>query len=180
MRDYQKERILTILNPNADPLGAGYHVNQSKIAIGSGGIFGKGLFEGTQAQLNFLPESHTDFIFSVLGEELGLVGVSILFVLYIVLILRLFILATKTTHQTTRLLSSSLGFVFSIYIIINVGMVSGLLPVVGVPLPLISYGGTSFISLCVLFGVIMGSYQQVRQQEKIFQRQQQARISIRC
>lgn len=168
MHDYQKTRILTILNPGADPLGAGYHVNQSKIAIGSGGIMGKGLLQGTQVQLNFLPEAHTDFIFSVLAEEIGLVGVSILFTLFILLIFRMFWLASIATNQVARLLCASQGFIFSIYVVVNVGMVSGLLPVVGVPLPLVSYGGTSFVSLCITFGLVMGFYRQTQREKNSF------------
>lgn len=160
MRDYQKTRVLTILNPDADPLGAGYHVIQSKIAIGSGGFEGKGLLSGTQVQLNFLPEPQTDFIFSVLSEELGLIGVTILFILYFSLIIRLFHLGVKSINNTARFICVSQGFIFSIYIVVNVGMVSGLLPVVGVPLPLVSYGGTSFISLCITLGFAMAYYKQ--------------------
>lgn len=168
MHDYQRTRVLTILNPDADPLGAGYHVIQSKIAIGSGGIMGKGILEGTQVQLNFLPEPQTDFIFSVLSEEFGLVGVTILFILYFCLIARLFWLGSLSQNATSRLICSSQGFIFSIYIIVNVGMVSGLLPVVGVPLPLMSYGGTSFISLCLTLGLAMGYFNQRQGKKKSF------------
>lgn len=168
MHDYQKVRVLTILNPDADPLGAGYHVNQSKIAIGSGGITGKGILQGTQVQLNFLPEAHTDFIFSVLSEELGLVGVTVLFSLFFFLILRMFWLATIATNKVAQLLCASQGFILSIYVVVNVGMVSGLLPVVGVPLPFVSYGGTSFVSLCVTFGLVMGFYNQTQREKNSF------------
>ncbi|MFC6277345.1 rod shape-determining protein RodA [Psittacicella hinzii] len=168
MHDYQRTRVLTILNPDSDPLGAGYHVNQSKIAIGSGGVSGKGILQGTQVQLNFLPEAHTDFIFSVLAEELGLFGVTVLFSLFFLLILRMFWLATIATNRMAKLLCASQGFIFSIYVIVNVGMVSGLLPVVGVPLPLVSYGGTSFITLCITFGLVMGVFKQTQREKNSF------------
>ncbi|RIY34433.1 rod shape-determining protein RodA [Psittacicella hinzii] len=168
MHDYQKIRVLTILNPEADPLGAGYHVNQSKIAIGSGGITGKGLLQGTQVQLNFLPEAHTDFIFSVLAEELGLTGVTFLFGLFFLLVLRMFWLATIATNKVAKLLCASQGFILSIYVVVNIGMVSGLLPVVGVPLPFVSYGGTSFVSLCITFGLVMGVYKQTKREKNSF------------
>ncbi len=155
MRDYQKQRVLTFLDPENDPLGAGYHIIQSKIAIGSGGIWGKGWLEGTQSQLDFLPERHTDFIFAVLAEELGLAGVTLLLSLYLFVILRGLYIATRAQDTYGRLLAGSLTLVFFVYLLVNVGMVSGLLPVVGVPLPLISYGGTSLVTLMAGFGMLM-------------------------
>jgi rod shape determining protein RodA len=143
MHNYQRQRVLTFLNPQSDPLGTGYHIIQSKIAIGSGGFYGKGWLQGTQSHLEFLPERHTDFIFAVLAEELGLMGVILLVVLYLFIIYRgLYIAATAQT-SFNRLLAGSLVLVFFVYVFVNIGMVSGLLPVVGVPLPLVSYGGTS-------------------------------------
>ncbi|RMG38554.1 MAG: rod shape-determining protein RodA [Gammaproteobacteria bacterium] len=155
MREYQKQRVLTFLDPEKDPLGAGYHIIQSKIAIGSGGLWGKGWLNGTQSQLDFLPERHTDFIFAVLAEELGLVGVSVLLALYLFVILRGLYIATRAQDTYGRLLAGSLTLVFFVYLLVNVGMVSGLLPVVGVPLPLISYGGTSLVTLMAGFGMLM-------------------------
>ncbi len=155
MRDYQKQRVLTLLDPEKDPLGAGYHIIQSKIAIGSGGIWGKGWLAGTQSQLDFLPERHTDFIFAVLAEELGLVGVAVLLALYLFVILRGLYIASRAQDTYGRLLGGALTLVFFVYLFVNVGMVSGLLPVVGVPLPLISYGGTSLVTLMAGFGMLM-------------------------
>ncbi len=155
MRDYQKQRVLTFLGPEKDPLGAGYHIIQSKIAIGSGGIWGKGWLNGTQSQLDFLPERHTDFIFAVLSEEFGLVGVSLLLALYLFVILRGLYIASRAQDTYGRLLAGSLTLVFFVYLFVNVGMVSGLLPVVGVPLPLVSYGGTSLVTLMTGFGMLM-------------------------
>ena len=147
MRDYQRQRVLTFLDPEKDPLGAGYHIIQSKIAIGSGGLFGKGWLNGTQSQLDFLPERHTDFIFAVLSEEFGLIGVITLLALYLFIIARGLYIATRAQDTFTRLLAGSLTLVFFVYLFVNTGMVSGLLPVVGVPLPLVSYGGTSLVTL---------------------------------
>lgn len=155
MRDYQKQRVLTFLDPEKDPLGAGYHIIQSKIAIGSGGIWGKGWLNGTQSQLDFLPERHTDFIFAVLSEEFGLVGVSLLLALYLFIIMRGLYIASRAQDTYGRLLAGSLTLVFFVYLFVNVGMVSGLLPVVGVPLPLVSYGGTSLVTLMAGFGMLM-------------------------
>jgi len=155
LRDYQKKRVLTFLDPESDPLGAGYHITQSKIAIGSGGLFGKGWLNGTQAHLDFLPESHTDFIFSVYAEEFGLLGVLLLLTLYLALTGRGLIIALRGQDTFQRLLAGSLSLTFFFYGFINIGMVIGLLPVVGVPLPLISYGGTSMVSLLAGFGVLM-------------------------
>ena len=156
MHDYQRQRVLTLLNPDADRLGSGYHIIQSTIAIGSGGIYGKGWLNGDQSRLDFLPERHTDFIFAVFGEEFGLLGNMILFSLYVIIIWRGLYLATKGQDTFSRLLGGSLSLTFFIYLLVNTGMVSGVLPVVGVPLPLISYGGTSLVTLMTAFGLLMG------------------------
>lgn len=155
MHDYQRTRVLTLLDPEKDPLGAGYHILQSKIAIGSGGIFGKGWMLGTQSQLEFLPEPHTDFIFAVLSEEHGMIGVIILLAIYFFIIIRGLMIGVQAQNAFGRLLTGALTLIFFVYIFVNIGMVSGILPVVGVPLPLISYGGTSFVSLMAGFGLIM-------------------------
>jgi len=155
MRDYQRQRVLTFLDPEKDPLGAGYHIIQSKIAIGSGGTYGKGWLNGTQSQLDFLPERHTDFIFAVLSEEFGLVGVIALLLIYLFIILRGLYIATQAQDTFGRLLAGALTLVFFVYLFVNTGMVSGLLPVVGVPLPLVSYGGTSLVTLMAGFGILM-------------------------
>ena len=155
MRDYQRSRILTLLDPEADPLGKGFHIIQSTIAIGSGGIFGKGWGQGTQAQLEFIPERHTDFIFAVLSEEFGLLGNTLLLVLYAALIGRGMMIAANAPTLFTRLLAGSITLVFFTYAFVNMGMVSGILPVVGVPLPFISYGGTSLTTLFVGIGILM-------------------------
>lgn len=152
---YQKKRIITMIDPSLDPLGAGYHILQSKIAIGSGGLLGKGIEQGSQAQLNFLPEHTTDFIFAVIAEELGFIGVLLLLCFYGLIIWRCFIIAVESEDTFSKLLSASLTLVFFTYVFVNIGMVSGLLPVVGVPLPLISYGGSSLITLFASFGIIM-------------------------
>lgn len=155
MRDYQRQRVLTFLNPESDPLGSGYHIIQSKIAIGSGGIEGKGWLHGTQSQLEFLPERHTDFIFSVFSEEFGLIGVVLLLALYGFVVLRCFSFALRAQSAFEKLLAGALTLTFFVYVFVNIGMVSGLLPVVGVPLPLISYGGTSMVTLMAGFGMLM-------------------------
>ncbi len=155
LRPYQKQRVLTFINPENDPLGAGYHIIQSKIAIGSGGIYGKGWLNGTQSRLDFLPERHTDFIFAVLAEELGLVGGLVLLTLYLFVIFRGLYIATQAQDTYGRLLAGSLVLVFFLYLLVNTGMVTGLLPVVGVPLPMISYGGTSLVTLMAGFGILM-------------------------
>ncbi|HET8552863.1 MAG TPA: rod shape-determining protein RodA [Gammaproteobacteria bacterium] len=152
---YQRERLLTFLNPERDPLGAGYHIIQSKIAIGSGGIFGKGWLNGTQAQLNFLPEQTTDFIFAVVCEEFGLLGAAGLLVIYAFLIGRGLYIAVRAQDTFSRLLAGSITLTFFVYVFVNTGMVSGILPVVGVPLPLVSYGGTSMVTLMGGFGILM-------------------------
>ena len=155
MHDYQRQRVITFLSPEKDPLGTGYHIIQSKIAIGSGGLFGKGWLNGTQSQLNFLPERSTDFIFAVLGEEFGFLGILLLFSLYIIIVVRGIMIAIQAQDTYTRLLAGSLSMTFFIYVIINTGMVTGLLPVVGLPLPMISYGGTSIVTLMAGFGILM-------------------------
>ena len=155
MHDYQRRRVLTFLNPESDPLGAGYHIIQSKIAIGSGGMFGKGWGNGSQAQLEFLPERSTDFIFAVLGEEFGLIGLALLIVGYLFLVGRGLYIALQAQDTYTRLLAGSISLTFFVYVFVNTGMVTGLLPVVGVPLPLISYGGTSMVTLMAGFGILM-------------------------
>ncbi len=155
MHDYQRQRVLTFLNPESDPLGTGYHIIQSKIAIGSGGIGGKGWLNGTQSHLEFLPERHTDFIFAVISEEFGLVGVSALLCLYLFIIMRGLYIATQAQDTYSRILAGALSLIFFVYLFVNAGMVSGLLPVVGVPLPLISYGGTSLVTILISFGILM-------------------------
>jgi len=155
MKDYQRQRVLTFLNPESDPLGSGYHIIQSKIAIGSGGLYGKGWLQGTQSHLDFLPERHTDFIFAVLAEEFGLIGILLLLTLYLFIIFRGLYIASRGQDTYSRLLAGALTLVFFVYLFVNTGMVSGILPVVGVPLPLISYGGTSLVTLMAGFGVLM-------------------------
>src|SRR5882762_3421467 len=158
IHDYQRQRILMFLNPETDRLGAGYHIIQSQIAIGSGGLFGKGYMNGSQAQLEFLPERSTDFIFAVIGEEFGLLGLLLLLLLYVFVVGRAIYLATQTQDTFARLLAGSLALTFFVYVFINAGMVTGLLPVVGVPLPLVSYGGSSVVTLLAGFGILMALY----------------------
>lgn len=158
LHDYQKKRVLIFLDPEADPLGAGYHITQSKIALGSGGIFGKGFLEGTQSHLNFLPEKQTDFIFTLFTEEWGLVGGVVLMGLFAGIIAYGFIMAMQNQSQFGRLLSMGIITNFFFYVFINVGMVMGLLPVVGVPLPLISYGGTAMLSILFGFGLLLSAH----------------------
>jgi rod shape determining protein RodA len=155
MKDYQKQRVLTLLDPDSDPLGAGYNIIQSKIAIGSGGLFGKGWTNGSQAQLEFLPERDTDFIFAVLGEEFGLFGVLSLLALYLFVIGRGLYIAVQAHDTYSRLLAGSISLTFMVYVFVNTAMVSGLVPVVGVPLPLVSFGGTSMVTLMAGFGILM-------------------------
>ncbi len=155
MHDYQRQRVITFLSPEQDPLGSGYHIIQSKIAIGSGGLFGKGWMNGTQSQLDFLPERSTDFIFAVLGEEFGFIGILVLFTLYTIIVVRGIMIAIQAQDTFTRLLAGSLSMTFFVYFIVNTGMVTGLLPVVGLPLPMISYGGTSIVTLMAGFGILM-------------------------
>jgi rod shape determining protein RodA len=154
MLDYQRARVLTFLNPESDPLGAGYNIIQSKIAIGSGGLFGKGWLNGTQAHLEFLPERSTDFIFAVLAEEFGLLGLALLLALYLVLVGRGLFIAAQAQDTYTRLLAGGLSLTFFFYVFVNAGMVSGILPIVGVPLPLVSAGGTSMVTLMAGFGIL--------------------------
>jgi rod shape determining protein RodA len=155
MRDYQRQRVLTLLNPETDPLGAGYHIIQSKIAIGSGGLFGKGWLNGTQSQLRFLPERSTDFVFAAYAEEFGLLGVLLLLVIYLFLLARGLLIASQAQDTFTRLLAGGFVMTFFLYVFVNIGMVVGLLPVVGIPLPLVSYGGTSIVTLMASFGILM-------------------------
>ena len=155
LHDYQRNRIMTLFDPEADPLGKGFHIIQSTIAIGSGGVLGKGWGQGTQAQLEFIPERHTDFIFAVLSEEFGLIGNSLLLVLYALLIGRCMMIAANAPTLFTRLLAGSITMIFFTYAFVNMGMVSGILPVVGVPLPFISYGGTALVTLSFGIGILM-------------------------
>ena len=155
MADYQKQRVLTLIDPNSDPLGAGYNIIQSKIAIGSGGMFGKGWTNGSQAQLEYLPERDTDFIFAVIGEEMGLLGVLSLLGLYMFVVGRGLYIAMQAPDTYTRLLAGSISLTFFVYVFVNTAMVTGLLPVVGVPLPLVSFGGTSMVTLMAGFGILM-------------------------
>jgi rod shape determining protein RodA len=155
LHDYQRQRILMLLDPEKDPLGKGFHIIQSTIAIGSGGIFGKGWGQGTQAQLEFIPERHTDFIFAVYSEEFGLIGNLVLLVLYALLIGRGLLIAANAATMFARLLAGAITLIFFTYAFVNMGMVSGILPVVGVPLPLISYGGTALVTLCIGIGILM-------------------------
>jgi len=155
MHDYQKQRVLTLLNPEQDPLGSGYHIIQSKIAIGSGGFYGKGWLNGTQSHLEFLPERSTDFIFAVYCEEFGMIGVLLLLCVYLFIISRGLYIAIHAQDTYGRLLASGLTLTFFVYIFVNMGMVTGQLPVVGVPLPLISHGGTSMVTLMAGFGILM-------------------------
>ncbi|MCK9985856.1 MAG: rod shape determining protein RodA [Azoarcus sp.] len=155
LREYQKHRVCTLLDPTQDPLGKGFHIIQSTIAIGSGGVLGKGWMGGTQTHLAFLPERHTDFIFSVLSEEFGLIGIVLLLTIYALLLLRGFYIAATAPTLATRLLGGAITMIFFTYAFVNMGMVSGILPVVGVPLPFISYGGTALVTLCLGIGILM-------------------------
>jgi len=158
MKEYQRDRVRTFLNPEADPLGDGWNIIQSKIAVGSGGLTGKGWLNGTQSHLEFIPERHTDFILAVLSEEFGLIGVSLLMLVYLLVIARGLYIATIARDTGSRLLAGSLSLTLFVYVLVNGGMVSGVLPVVGVPLPLISYGGTSAVTLLAGFGMMMSIY----------------------
>ncbi|MSQ98323.1 MAG: rod shape-determining protein RodA [Xanthomonadales bacterium] len=155
MHEYQRNRVRTFLDPESDPLGSGWNIIQSKIAVGSGGLLGKGWLNGTQSHLEFIPERHTDFILAVLAEEFGLLGVALLLVLYVVITVRCIYIAGMAKDTYSRLLAGSLGFTFFVYVVVNCGMVAGLLPVVGVPLPMISFGGTSMVTLLAGFGIVM-------------------------
>ena len=155
MHDYQKNRVLTLINPDSDPLGAGYHIIQSKIAIGSGGLFGKGWLNGSQGQLEFLPERSTDFIFAIIGEEFGLMGALAVLLIYLLIVGRGLVIAVMAQDTFSRLLAGSISLTFFFYVFVNTAMVTGLIPVVGVPLPLISAGGTSMVTLLAGFGILM-------------------------
>jgi rod shape determining protein RodA len=155
MHDYQRQRVLTLFDPMQDPLGAGYHIIQATIAIGSGGLLGKGWLNGTQAQLDFLPERHTDFILAVYGEEFGLAGNIVLIILYLLIIARGLMIAANASTVFARLAAGAITLTFFTYAFVNMGMVSGILPVVGVPLPMISYGGTALLSMLAGFGILM-------------------------
>jgi rod shape determining protein RodA len=155
LHDYQRQRVLTLFDPEADPLGKGFHIIQSTIAIGSGGLLGKGWGKGTQTHLEFVPERHTDFILAVLSEEFGLLGITFLLILYILLVGRGLMIAANAPTLFSRLLAGSITLIFFTYAFVNMGMVSGILPVVGVPLPFISYGGTALVTLCLGVGILM-------------------------
>jgi rod shape determining protein RodA len=155
LEPYQRRRVDTLFNPEADPLGAGWNIIQSTIAMGSGGLMGKGWLNGTQSRLDFLPESSTDFILAVIGEEFGLLGIVVLLSLYVFIVGRGLFISWQAKETFSRLLGVSLSLTFCIYVVVNMGMVSGILPVVGVPLPLVSYGGTSAITLLTGFGILM-------------------------
>ena len=155
LHEYQQQRVLTLFDPWSDPLGSGYHTIQSMIAIGSGGLQGKGWLGGSQSQLEFIPERKTDFIFSVLSEEFGLIGFGVLMLMYLLIVFRGLYIAFYTQNTYSRLLAGSLSLTFFFYVFVNIGMVSGILPVVGVPLPLVSYGGTSMVTLMAGFGILM-------------------------
>jgi len=158
LHDYQRNRVLTFIDPESDPLGQGWNIIQSKIAVGTGGLTGRGWLDSTQSRLEFLPEPHTDFILSVIAEEFGFVGVAVLFALYAAIVLRAIFLASQARDPFGRMLGASLVFLFFVYLLVNAGMVSGVMPVVGVPLPLVSYGGTSAATLLAGFGIIMSFY----------------------
>ncbi len=158
LRDYQKARLLTFINPERDPLGAGYHILQSKIALGSGGLFGKGFMGGSQSHLSFLPEKQTDFIFTMLAEEFGLVGGLLLIALYILLLVYAFVMSLRCRSQFGRLIGIGVSTSFFLNVFVNIAMVMGLVPVVGMPLPLISYGGTAMLTLMFSFGLLLCVY----------------------
>jgi rod shape determining protein RodA len=157
LHDYQKQRVMTFLDPERDPLGAGYHITQSKIALGSGGVWGKGFLQGTQSQLSFLPEKQTDFVFTMLAEETGLVGALVLLTLFVLLIGAGLVFALRARSQFARLLAAGVTTTFFLYVTINVAMVTGLIPVVGVPLPMISYGGTAMVTVLTGFGLLLSA-----------------------
>ena len=155
MNEYQKKRVFTFFDPESDPLGAGWSIIQSTTALGSGGLLGKGLFEGTQSRLEFLPESHTDFIMAVIGEELGFMGVMTLIILYVLVLARGMHIAVQAGDTFGRLAAGGLTLTFFVHVVLNIAVVSGLLPVTGAPLPLVSFGGTSAIALLIGFGIVM-------------------------
>jgi rod shape determining protein RodA len=158
LHDYQRERVLTFIDPERDPLGSGYHILQSKIAIGSGGVAGKGFMHGTQAQLNFLPEKHTDFIFTMFAEEFGMVGGIVLLGLFVLVLFYGFAIALRSRNHFGRMLALGISITIFLYLFINIGMVMGVLPVVGVPLPLVSYGGTAMLSVLAGCGLLISAY----------------------
>jgi rod shape determining protein RodA len=158
LHDYQQERVLTFIDPERDPLGSGYHILQSKIAIGSGGFMGKGYMQGTQAQLNFLPEKHTDFIFTMFAEEMGFIGAVTLLALYLLALLFITYMALRCRSPFARLVAAGMGVCLFTYVFINVAMVTGLVPVVGVPLPLVSYGGTSMLTMMIGLGFVLNAH----------------------
>lgn len=162
LHDYQKHRVCTLLDPSSDPLGKGFHTIQSTIAVGSGGVFGKGWRQGTQTHLDFLPERHTDFVLAVISEEFGLAGVIIVIILYCLLIGRGLMIAVNAATLFGRLLAGAVAMIFFTYAFVNMGMVAGVLPVVGVPLPMVSYGGTALVTLCLGIGILMSVQQQRR------------------
>lgn len=162
MQPYQRQRVLTFIHPESDPLGAGYHIIQSKIAIGSGGLYGKGWLNGTQSHLDFLPERSTDFVFAVFGEEFGFFGGVLLLLIYLLVVGRGLYIGTQAHDPYGRLLAGGLALTFFVYVFVNIGMVTGLLPVVGLPLPLVSYGGTSMVTLLGGFGIIMSVHSRKR------------------
>ncbi len=158
LHDYQRERVLTFVDPGRDPLGSGYHILQSKIAIGSGGLIGKGFMQGTQAQLNFLPEKHTDFIFTMFSEEMGFLGAVGLLALYLLALMFIIYMALRCRGTFPRLVAAGMGLCLFAYVFINVAMVTGLVPVVGVPLPFVSYGGTSMLTMMVGLGFVLNAH----------------------
>ena len=166
LKDYQKMRIMVFIDPNVDPLGSGYHIIQSKIAIGSGMLFGKGLFGGTQSQLNFLPENHTDFIFAVVGEELGFVGAAILLILYLILLYRGVKIAREASDNFGMLLAVGISSMLAFHVLVNVGMTTGIMPVTGIPLPLMSYGVSSLTTNMMSIGILLNIY--MRRQKILF------------
>jgi len=166
LKDYQKQRLLVFIDPNVDPLGSGYHIIQSKIAIGSGMLFGKGLFNGTQSQLNFLPENHTDFIFAVIGEELGFIGAIIILLLYLIVLLRSIKIAESARDNFGTLLAAGITSMLVFHILVNVGMTAGIMPVTGIPLPLMSYGVSSLTNNMISIGILLNIY--MRRQKILF------------
>jgi rod shape determining protein RodA len=166
LKEYQKQRLLVFIDPNVDPLGSGYHIIQSKIAIGSGMIFGKGLFNGTQSQLNFLPENHTDFIFAVVGEELGFIGAVIILFLYLIILLRSIKIAEEARDNFGTLLAAGITSMLAFHILVNIGMTAGIMPVTGIPLPLMSYGVSSLTSNLISIGILLNIY--MRRQKILF------------
>jgi rod shape determining protein RodA len=156
LHGYQRQRVLTFLNPEEDPLGAGYHIIQSKIALGSGGLWGRGFAQGSQSQLSFLPEKHTDFVFTMLAEEQGLAGALLVLLLYMIVFALGLLFAIRTRSQFGRLVAAGISVTFFLYVVINIAMVTGLIPVVGVPLPLISYGGTAMMTVLLGCGIVLG------------------------